>query len=79
MADDISSFTKTYDTADYTVAEPTAVAVVTTGAALTSYGFTEAQANAIIETLNALVADVAQLRKVTVAIINEMENDGLVH
>lgn len=80
MPDDISSFTKTYSTANYTIPNATAVAVATTGATASSpYGYSEAQANAIVTNLNALVADVLALKKVIVAVVNEMENDGMVH
>ena len=44
-----------------TVPVQTSVAVVTTAPALSSYGFTLAQATALVTSVNALVADVAAI------------------
>ena len=80
MSDDISAFTQTYSTAHYSVTAATAVAVGTTGATQsTPYGYTTAaQADAIVTAVNALIADVLQLRKNVNAIIDEVQNDGIV-
>ena len=73
-------YTQTYTDADATVEEPTAVAVATTGStADTPVGFTTTtQADGIVTTLNALVADVAQIRKVLNQVINDMQDAGMV-
>lgn len=78
MPDDISSFTQTYSTAAYTIPDATAVAVATTGAATSSYGYAEAQANAIVAAVNALITDVLAIRKALNAVIDEIQNDGIV-
>jgi hypothetical protein len=69
----LGTYTQTYATADKTHANPTAAAVVTTGAALTSYGFTEAQANAIVTAVNALRADHLDLAQLVNAILDDLQ------
>ncbi len=72
-----AAYTQTYSTASHTNPNPTAVAVATTAAALASYGFTEAQANAIVAAVNALVVDVAATKKVVNAIIDDLQTDSV--
>lgn len=76
----MTAYTQTYSTADTTVAAATAAAVGTTGATNSSpYGYTTStQADAIVTTLNALVADVAQLRKVLNSVIDDLQSAGMV-
>ena len=76
----MTAYTQTYATADTTVAAATAVAVGTTGSTTsTPYGYTTStQADAIVTTLNALVADVLQLRKVLNQVIDDLQASGMV-
>lgn len=73
------AYTQTYSTADTTVAAATAVAVATTGAtAVTPFGYTTAaQANAIVTAVNALIADVLQVRKVLNSVIDQLQASGI--
>jgi len=72
-----SAYTQTYATADRTHSDPTAAAVVTTGAALTSYGYTEAQANALVAAVNALRADHLDLAQLVNAILDDLQAQSL--
>lgn len=72
-----SAYTQTYSTAARTVPNATVTTVATDAAALTSYGFTEAQANAIPVAINALAADVLALKKVVTALIDDLQAAGL--
>lgn len=72
-----SAYTQTYATASKTVSAPTANAVVATPAALSSYGFTQAQADALVATVNALVADSLVNKKNLTAIIDDLQALGL--
>lgn len=85
-----TAYTQTYSTADRTIAAPTAVttglsAVAVTGAATSSYGFTEAQANALIAQVNflivavtALIADDLDVRRGLTGIIDDLQASGVV-
>lgn len=53
-------------------AAATAVSVVTTAPALTSYGFTSAQAVALLTAVNALLVDVASIRTALDALLTEV-------
>lgn len=68
-----AAYTQTYTTAARTVPDATVAAVVTTGAGLASYGFTQAQADAIPVAINALAADVLALKKVLTALIDDLQ------
>jgi hypothetical protein len=72
-----SAYTKTYNTALKTIANATAANVVTTGAGLASYGYTQAQADAIPVAINATQADVLALKKVVVALVTDLQALGL--
>ena len=50
----------------------TAANVVTTAATLVAYGYTQAQADAIPVAINATQADVLALKKLIVALINDL-------
>jgi len=52
-----------------TMPTPTAVAVVTTTPTTSAYGFTSAQAVALLASINALVVDVAALAAVLQALV----------
>ena len=56
-----------------TVVTQTAVDVVTTAPALTSYGFTQAQAAAILTAINALVADGLEAKNTINALVADVE------
>lgn len=71
-----AAYTQTYSTAARTHSNPTATTVVTTAAGLASYGYTEAQANAIVTAVNALVADVANTKQVLNAAIDDLQGIG---
>lgn len=72
------AYTQTYSTAVRTVAAATAVAVVTTPATMTTpYGYAQAQADAIVTNVNALVADVLILRQLINALIDDEQGYGL--
>ncbi len=74
-----TAFTQTYATADTTVAAATVAAVATTAATQTvpfGYG-SQAQADAIPVAINALTADVLQLRKLINKLIDIDQAAGL--
>lgn len=74
-----AAYTKTYSTSARTVPNATVAAVATTGSTTsTPYGFsTSAQADAIPVAINALSADVLALKKLVVAIIDDLEAVGI--
>ncbi len=68
-----TAFTQTYATATHTHSNPTATSVVTTGATSTlPFGYAEAQANAIVASVNALIVDVANAKQVLNAAITDL-------
>lgn len=73
-----TAFTQTYSTTAVTVPAATAVAVDTTAATNSSpYGFAQAQADAIVTAVNALIADVLAVRKTQNSIIDILQAAGL--
>lgn len=72
-----SAYTQTYSTASKVISNPTAVAVVTTPSALSSYGFTQVQADALIAAVNALQADHLVTKKNITSIIDDLQLLGL--
>lgn len=72
-----TTYTQTYNTAAATVPAATAVNVVTTAAGLASYGFTQAQADAIPVAINATQADVLALKKVVTQLIDDLQVNGI--
>lgn len=74
-----AAYTQTYATATRTHAAPTATAVATTAATTTTpYGYsTSAQADAIVAALNALVADMANVKQVLNSVIDDQQANGL--
>jgi hypothetical protein len=70
-------FVLTYATPSDTVAAATAAAVATTGSALTAYGYTQAQADAIPVAINALIADTLVLRQLIVALVGVLVSAGI--
>ena len=74
-----SAYTQTYATADRTHANPTAVVVATTAATnVAPYGYAQAQADAIVTAVNALVADMADIKQLVNAVIDDLQARGLV-
>lgn len=73
-----SAYTQTYATASKTHSNPTAAAIATTGASNSSpYGYTTAaQADAIVTAVNALVADVANVKQVLNSVIDDLQTYG---
>lgn len=73
-----TALTQTYATASRTHAAPTAAAVATTAATnITPFGFAQAQADAIVAAVNALVVDVANVKQVLNAVIDDLQGLGL--
>jgi hypothetical protein len=70
-------YIKTYSTPTRTIPAPTAVAPATTGSALSSYGFTQAQADAISLAVAALVADSLANRQLIAAMVTDLEAAGI--
>jgi len=66
-----AAYTLTYSTAVRTVPVATAAAVVTTAATLVAYGYTQAQADSIPVAINAMQADMLELKKLIVSLIND--------
>lgn len=74
-----SAYTQTYSTADKTHANPTATSVTTTSSTSTSpFGYTQAQADAIVTAINALIVDVADVKALANSIIDDLQALGLV-
>lgn len=72
-----TTFTQTYATTTATVPTQTATTVATDAATATvPYGYSEAQANAIVTAVNALVADVLANRKLINALIDALQAAG---
>ncbi len=71
----MAKISRSYTTSTLSGKAPTAVVVATTGSTTTTpAGYTTtAQADAIVATVNALVADVATDRQLLNAVINELE------
>ena len=67
-----AAYTLTYSTAVRTVPAATAANVVTTAATLVAYGFTQAQADSIPVAINAMQADMLELKKLIVSLINDL-------
>ncbi len=72
-----ASYTQTFATADKTHAARTAIAVATDAAATSAFGYTEAQANAIVTNLNALIVDVADTASLLNALLDDIQAYGL--
>lgn len=72
-----AAFTMTYALNSRVNAALTAAAVVTTPAALVSYGYTQAQADSIPVAINALIADVLNIKKVLTQILQDLQAYGL--
>jgi hypothetical protein len=75
---DPEAYTLTFDTPARTLAAATAVNVVTTAPALTSYGYTQAQAAAVLTAINALVADNLNLREMIAGLVTDLAAAGIV-
>jgi hypothetical protein len=72
-----AAYTMTYSTGSRTNSAPTAAAVATTAATLAAYGYTQAQADSIPVAINALVADVLNLKQVLTQVIKDLQSYGL--
>jgi hypothetical protein len=72
MVPQATAYTLTYNTAARVVPAATAANVVTTASTLVAYGFTQAQADSIPVAINATQADVVALKKLIVALINDL-------
>jgi hypothetical protein len=75
-----TAYTQTYATATKTHANPTGVAVVTTGVTQTTpFGFVgAAQGDALSTTLNQVIVDLANLKQVVNSIIDDLMSRGIV-
>lgn len=73
-----SVYTRTYDTAARTIPAAVAIAVPTTASTSTTpFGYSQAQADDIVTTVNALVADNLALRQLIVALVHDLEAVGI--
>ncbi len=73
-----SAYTQTYSTATRTHSNPTASSVATTGATnSTPYGYSQAQADAIVAAVNALVVDVANCKGMINSLVDDSQGIGL--
>lgn len=73
-----AAYTKTLSTVARTIPVQTAAAVVTTPATNSSpYGFSQAQANALVASVNATIADVLAYAEVIVGIVTDLEARGI--
>ncbi|GAA1138201.1 hypothetical protein [Nocardioides aquiterrae] len=74
-----SAYTQTYSTATRTHSNPTATTVATTAATNTTpYGFTtQEQADALVTAVNALVADMANIKQFANSICDDLQSVGL--
>ncbi len=72
-----AAYTQTYATASRTHSAVTASTVVTTAAGLAIYGFTEAQANAVVSAVNALRADVLNVKQVLNSLLDDLQAAGV--
>mgnify|MGYP001557764864 CR=1 FL=1 len=73
-----TAYTQTYATATRTHSNITASTVVTTAAGLAIYGFTEAQANAVVAAVNALRVDVLNVKQVLNSLLDDLQNLGII-
>lgn len=72
------TITQTYSTTATTVPAMTAVTVVGTGSTSTTpFGYTQAQADAIVTNHNALIADVLNNTKLLNVIIDALQANGM--
>lgn len=73
------TYVQTFSTADRTHAARTSSAVVTTAATdTTPFGYSEAQANAIVAAVNAVRADLADTAALLNALIDDLQTLGLI-
>lgn len=72
-----TAFTQTYSTATATVPNATAANVATTASGLASFGYAQAQADAIPVAINATQADVLALAKVINSVIDTLQANGI--
>lgn len=72
-----AAYTQTYATATRTHNNVTSSAVVTTAATLAAYGFTQAQADAIPVAINAVAADLLNLKQLVNSLIDDGQAYGL--
>lgn len=74
-----SAYTQTYSTATKTHNNPTATSISTTAATnIAPWGYsTQAQADAIVAAINALITDVANVKQVLNAVIDDNQTIGL--
>jgi hypothetical protein len=74
-----TTYTQTYPTATATVPAATAAVVATTAATSTTpFGYSQAQADALVTQVNALVADALVNRKLINQLIDDLQAVGLV-
>lgn len=71
------AYTQTYATAARVNPNATALAVLTTGAGLASYGYTQAQADSIPVAINAIEADLLAIKKLVNALIDDSQALGV--
>ena len=74
-----TAYTQTFATADKTHAARTAAAVVTTAATnVAPYGYSQAQADAIVTAINAVQVDLADTAQLLNSLIDDLQALGLV-
>lgn len=74
-----SAYTQTaYSTADKTHDNVTSSAVATTAATTAAYGYTSAQADAIPVAINAVAADLLDLKQLVNSVIDDLQAVGIV-
>lgn len=72
-----AAYTQTYSTAARTVPNATAAAVVTTAATnVAPYGYSQAQADALVTAVNAAQDDILALKKLINALIDDSQALG---
>ena len=76
--DKAAAYTQTYSTADRTVANPTATTLVYNPTEGGWGGVSEAEATNLKNAVNALIADNLNLRKIVTALIDDLQEVGLV-
>lgn len=72
-----TAYTQTYATATRTHNNVTSSAVATTAATLAAYGYTQAQADAIPVAINAIAADLLNLKQLVNSMIDDQQANGL--
>ena len=73
-----TAYTQTYATASKTHAAPTATKPASTAATqLTPYGYSQAQADAIVTAVRALVDDVETVKQVVNQVLDDLQSVGL--